>query len=54
MYLSQLKTKLGAFEQLTKARSAIHLTFVTSAGLLRNKHSGIVQSEVALNDLFRP
>ena len=53
-YLSQLKTKLGAFEQLTKTRSAIHLTMVTSAGLLRNKHSGIVQSEVTLDDLFLP
>ena len=52
-YLSQLKTKLGAFEQLTRTRSAIHLTLVTSAGLLRNKHSGIVQSEVTLDDLFR-
>ena len=54
VYLSQLKTKLGAFEQLTKTPSAIHLTLVTSAGLLRNKHSGIVQSEVNLDDLFRP
>ena len=52
-YLAQLKTKLGAFEQLTKTRSAVHLTFVTAAGLLRNKHSGIVQSEVTLDDLFR-
>ena len=37
-----------------EARSAIQLTLVTSAGLLRNKHSGIVQSEVTLDDLFRP
>ena len=53
-YLTQLKTKLGAFEQVSKTRSAIHLTMVTSAGLLHNKHSGIVQSEVTLDDLFRP
>ena len=52
-YLTQLKTKLGAFEQMSKTRSAIHLTLVTSAGLLRNKHSGVVQSEVTLDDLFR-
>ena len=52
-YQTQLKTKLGAFEQVSKTRSAIHLTMVTSAGLLRNKHSGIVQSEVTLDDLFR-
>ena len=42
----------GAFEQVTKTRSAIHLTFVTTAGLLQNKYSGIVQSEVTLDDLF--
>ena len=50
---AQLKTKLGAFEQVTKTRSAVHLTFITAAGLLRNSHAGIVQSEVTLDDLFR-
>ena len=29
-----------------------HLTVVTLAGLLQNKYSGIVQSEVTLGDLF--
>ena len=52
-YLERLKIKLGAFEQVTKTRSAIHLTLVTAAGLLHNKHSGIVQSEVTLDDLFK-
>ena len=53
-YLTQLKTKLGAFKQMSRTRSSIHLTLVTPVGLLRNKHSGIVQSEVTLDDLFRP
>jgi hypothetical protein len=44
---------MGAFEQVTKTRSALHLTFVTTTGLLQNKYSGIVQSEVTLDDLFR-
>jgi len=52
-YLERLKTKIGAFKQMTKTRSAIHLTFVTASGLLQNKYSGIVQSEVALEDLFK-
>ena len=52
-YLERLKTKLGAFEQVTKTRSAIHLTFVTAAGFLHNNYSGIVQSEVRLDDLFQ-
>ena len=51
-YLERLKTKMGAFRQVTKTRSAIHLTFVTESGLLHNKYSGIVQSEVTLEDLF--
>ena len=52
-YLERLKTKIGAFKQMTKTRSAIHLTFVTASGLLQNKYSGIVQSEVTLDDLFK-
>ena len=44
----------GAFEQLTRTRSAIYLTLVTAVGLLRNSHSGIVKSEETLDDLFRP
>ena len=51
-YLERLKVKLGTFEQVTKTHSAIHLTFVTASGLLHNKYSGIVQSEVTLDDLF--
>ena len=31
---------------------AVHLTYVTTYGLKRNRHSGIVQSEVTLDDLF--
>ncbi len=53
VYLERLKMKLGVFEQVTKTRSAIHLTFVTAAGLLQNKYAGIVQSEVTLGDFFR-
>lgn len=51
-YHERLKFKLGVFEQVTGTRSAIHLTIVSAAGLLQNKYSGIVQSEVSLDDLF--
>ena len=51
-YHERLKVKLGVFEQVTGTRSAIHLTIVSAAGLLQNKYSGIVQSEVSLDDLF--
>ena len=41
------------FKNATETRKAVHLTYVTTYGLKRNKHSGIVQSEVTLDDLFR-
>ena len=41
------------FKNATGTRKAIHLTYVTTYGLKRNKHSGVVQSEVTLDDLFR-
>jgi len=41
------------FKNATGTRKAVHLTYVTAYGLKRNKHSGVVQSEVTLDDLFR-
>ncbi|MBQ2631363.1 MAG: AAA family ATPase [Kiritimatiellae bacterium] len=41
------------FRETTGTKKAVHLTYVTTYGLKRNKHSGIVQSEVTLDDLFR-
>lgn len=42
-----------AEKETTGTKKAVHLTYVTTYGLKRNKHSGIVQSEVRLDDLFR-
>ena len=50
---SELSRKLSVFQAVTKTRQALHLTLVTSFGLMRNKHSGRVQSEVTLDDLFQ-
>ena len=41
------------FKTLTGTKKAVHLTYATTLGVKRNKHSGIVQSEVTLDDLFR-
>ena len=41
------------FKETTGTRKAVHLTYVTTYGVKRNKCSGIVQSEVTLDDLFR-
>ena len=51
-YEEQLRRRLSTFQHLTKTRKALHLTFVTTYGLSRNMHSGNVQAEVNMNDLF--
>ena len=52
-YAAQLARKIGVFREVTKTRKSIHLTMITSAGLVRNEYSSRVQSEVTLDDLFR-
>jgi hypothetical protein len=52
-YAVRLREKVGAFKRETGTRDNCHLTFVTTYGLRRNSHCGIVQSEVTLDDLFR-
>ncbi|MBR3221105.1 MAG: hypothetical protein IKF72_02650 [Kiritimatiellae bacterium] len=47
-----LMRKLAVFSSVTRTRKAVHLTMVTPFGMLRNAHSGRVQTEVVLNDLF--
>ena len=52
-YETRLREKIGAFKRETKTRDNCHLTMVTTYGVRRNLHSGIVQSEVTLDDLFK-
>lgn len=47
-----LRRKLATFQAVTGTRKALHLTMVTSFGLLKNSHCSRVQSEVTLDDLF--
>lgn len=51
-YAEKLRSKIGTFEQVTKPRSALQLTFVSNAGIQPNRYSGVVQSEVTLRDLL--
>lgn len=41
-----------AFKLDTNTRKAIHTTLITTYGLRKNAHSGIVQSVVTMDDLF--
>ena len=51
-YERNLRNKKAAFIQATNTHKAVHLTMVTTFGLRQNSHSGIIQSEVTLQDLF--
>ena len=52
-YERNLRNKKSVFIEATKTRKAVHLTMVTTYGVRQNAYSGIVQSEITLDDLFR-
>ena len=51
-YDRDLRNKIGTFSAIAAGRRAVHLTMVTSAGLVHNAYWNNVQSEVTLADLF--
>lgn len=51
-YAEALRNKRELFQLDTGTRKALHLTFVTCAGLRRNAWANDVQSEATLDDLF--
>ena len=51
-YEQKLRNKKSAFINATNTRKAVHLTMVTTFGIKTNAHSGIVQNEITLEDLF--
>ena len=50
---SKLRNRRTAFKLDTKTKKAIHTTLVTTYGLRKTSHSGIVQSVVTMDDLFK-
>ena len=48
----KLRNRRTAFKLDTKTSKSVHITLVTTYGLRKNSHSGIVQSVVTMNDLF--
>ena len=47
------QNKIETLGRITKWKKNIHFTLVTTQGLARNEHFGIVQKMVTLNDLFK-
>ena len=52
-YEEKLRNRLAIFRAKTKTRKSLATTMVTTYGVLRGIHSGIVQNEVVMDDLFR-
>jgi hypothetical protein len=51
-YEERLRNKIAVFSYEKKKKKAIHLTLLTTFGIIQNKYSGIVQKEIVLDDLF--
>ena len=48
----KLKRRVELFRQASKTRKGLMPTLVSTNGLKRNIHSGIIRAEVTLEDLF--
>jgi len=48
-----LRNRIAVFVTETRTRKAVHITMVTSFGVVQNRHSSLIQSEVKLEDLFK-
>lgn len=51
-YEEKLRDRMAAFRAETKTRKSLANTMITTFGILPGIHSGIVQSEVTMDDLF--
>ena len=51
-YDMNLRSKIEVFRSETKTRKALHLAMITTYGVKPGKYSGIVQSEVVMDELF--
>lgn len=51
-YEQKLQNRASLFRKVTKTRKALQHSFITTYGITQNAHSGIVQSEVTIDDLF--
>ena len=48
----KLRHRIECLKATLPAKHTVHLTMITTYGIARGKHSGIVQKEVKMDDLF--
>ncbi len=53
-YEDRLRQRMAIFREETKTRKTLLTTLITTYGVKPNLHSGIVQREVLMDDLFAP
>lgn len=51
-YEERLRERASLFQKVTKTNKTLQHIFITSYGVKQNMHSGIVQNEAVLDDLF--
>lgn len=51
-YEASLRNKMQIFREATNTRKALQLMMISTFGVRNNSHSGIVQSQIILDDLF--
>lgn len=49
----RLRHRIDMLKSTLSPKQTVHLTMVTTFGIAYGKHSGIVQKEVKMDDLFR-
>ena len=50
---AKLRSRMEALKGMLTPKQTVHLTMVTTYGVAYGKHSGIVQKEVVMDDLFK-
>lgn len=51
-YEQRMRERISSFHAATQTKKSLLQTFVTTYGIKRNLHSGIVASEIRMDDLF--
>jgi hypothetical protein len=51
-YAKHLMRRAEVFRRETGTKKALHTTFITTYGLVRNEHSAYIQSVITMDDFF--
>ena len=51
-YEDTLRKKIQVFREATKSHNALQLVMITTYGVKQNSHSGVMQAQVKMDDLF--